>query len=105
MKVWRRSRGELGREQWHVDGQSKVLLCDGDGGHDVLLLDQEICEAVFHAGIRYTRIVGKSGYIGGIYVRNSADGAIWRQAKIGDGKGGFPFGQTVGSDGQKQSES
>jgi hypothetical protein len=106
LKGWRRvsvpTGGELGRAQWHVDEKSKVLVCDGDGGHDMLLLDEEIGDAVFHAEFRYTRIEGKSGYNSGIYVRNSADGTIWHQAQIGDGKGGFLFGQTIGSDGQKQ---
>ena len=30
--------GQLGREQWHVDAARKVLICDGDGGHDMLTL-------------------------------------------------------------------
>ena len=34
--------GQLGREQWHVDAEKKVLICDGDGGHDMLLFDKEI---------------------------------------------------------------
>jgi hypothetical protein len=106
LKGWRRvpvpPGGELGRAQWHVDEKSKVLVCDGDGGHDMLLLDEEIGDAVFHAEFRYTRIEGKSGYNSGIYVRNNGDGGIWHQAQIGDGKGGFLFGQTVDSDGQKK---
>jgi hypothetical protein len=106
LKGWRRvpvpPGGELGRDQWHVDEKSEVLVCDGDGGHDMLLFDEEIGDAVFHVEFRYTRIEGTSGYNSGIYVRNSGDGAIWHQAQIGDGKGGFLFGQTVGSDGQKK---
>lgn len=106
LKGWRRvpvpPGGELGRGQWHVDEKSKVLVCDGEGGHDMLLLDEEIGDAVFHAEFRYTRIEGKSGYNSGIYVRNSGDGAIWHQAQIGDGKGGFLFGQTVDGDGGKK---
>lgn len=92
----------LGRAQWHVDESEKVLVCDGDGGHDMLLLDEKIGDAVFHVEFRYTRIEGKSGYNSGIYVRNSRDGDIWHQAQIGDGNGGFLFGQTSGSDGKKQ---
>ncbi|MCU0779646.1 MAG: DUF1080 domain-containing protein [Akkermansiaceae bacterium] len=106
LKGWRRvpvpPGGELGRGQWHVDQSNKVLVCDGDGGHDMLLFDEEIGDAVFHAEFRYTRIEGKSGYNSGIYARNSRDGDIWHQAQIGDGKGGFLFGQTLDSDGQKQ---
>jgi hypothetical protein len=106
LKGWRRvpvpPGAALGRDQWHVDEEPKVLVCDGDGGHDMLLFDEEIGNAVFHVEFRYTRIEGKSGYNSGIYVRNSRDGGIWHQAQIGDSKGGFLFGQTVGSDGQKQ---
>ena len=105
LKGWRRipvpPGAALGRDQWHVNESDKVLVCDGDGGHDMLLLDEEVGDAVFHVEFRYTRIEGMSGYNSGIYVRNSRDGEIWHQAQIGDGKGGFLFGQTVGSDGQK----
>src|SRR5436190_12499722 len=33
--------GRLGRAQWHVDAEKKVLICDGDGEHDMLLFDKE----------------------------------------------------------------
>ena len=106
LKNWRRvpvpPGAALGRQQWHVDESNKLLVCDGDGGHDMLLFDEEIGDAVFHVEFRYTRIEGKSGYNSGIYARNSKDGDIWHQAQIGDGKGGFLFGQTVGSEGHKQ---
>lgn len=106
LKGWRRvpvpPGAALGRGQWHVDESNKVLVCDGDGGHDMLLFDEEIGDAVFHVEFRYTRIEGMSGYNSGIYVRNSRDGEIWHQAQIGDAKGGFLFGQTVGGDGKKQ---
>jgi len=94
--------GQLGREQWHVDVAKKVLICDGDGGHDMLLFDKEIGDAIFHFEFRYTRIEGKTGYNSGAYVRNSRDGAIWHQAQFGDGKDGFLFGQTLGADGNKK---
>ncbi|HWW02902.1 MAG TPA: DUF1080 domain-containing protein [Candidatus Acidoferrum sp.] len=85
---------KLGRDQWHVDTQQKVLICDGDGGHDMLLFDKEIGDAIFHFECRYTRIEGKSGYNSGAYVRNSKDGAIWHQAQFGDAKDGYLFGET-----------
>lgn len=95
--------GQLGREQWHVDGKNKILICDGDGGHDMLLFDKEIGDAIFHVEFCYTKIEGKSGYNSGAYVRNSKDGAIWHQAQFGDAKDGFLFGQTLGAEGQKKS--
>jgi hypothetical protein len=94
--------GKLGREQWHVDADKKVLLCDGDGGHDMLLLEKEHGDAIFHFECRYTKIEGKTGYNSGAYVRNSRDGAIWHQAQFGDAKDGFLFGQTPGPDGTKK---
>jgi hypothetical protein len=86
--------GKLGRDQWHVDETGKILICDGDGGHDMLLLDQEVGDAIFHFEFRYTRVEGKTGYNSGAYVRNSKDGAIWHQAQFGDAKDGFLFGVT-----------
>src|SRR4051794_7516628 len=45
LKSWSRvpvpPTGKLGRAQWHVDAENKVLVCDGDGGHDMLLWDKE----------------------------------------------------------------
>jgi len=95
--------GQLGREQWHVDTEKKVLICDGDGGHDMLLFDKKIGDAIFHFEFCYTKIEGKPGYNSGAYVRNSKDGAIWHQAQFGDAKDGFLFGQTSGTNGQKKS--
>lgn len=94
--------GKLGRDQWHVDTEKKLLICDGDGGHDMLLFDREIGDAVFHFEFCYTKIEGKTGYNSGAYVRNSRDGAIWHQAQFGDAKDGFLFGQTQGEGGQKK---
>lgn len=82
----------LGRDQWHVDADRKVLVCDGDGGHDMLLFGKEFGDAIFHLDFRYIRKEGASGYNSGAYVRNSKDGAIWHQAQFGDGKDGFLFG-------------
>jgi hypothetical protein len=94
--------GKLGREQWHVDAEKKVLICDGDGGHDMLLFDKEIGDAVFHFEFCYTKVEGKTGYNSGAYVRNSKDGAIWHQAQFGDAKDGHLFGETPGADGKKK---
>jgi hypothetical protein len=87
--------GRLGREQWHVDAEKRVLTCDGDGGHDMLLFDKEIGDVIFHFEFCYTKIEGKKGYNSGAYVRNSRDGSIWHQAQFGDGDGGHLFGQTA----------
>lgn len=95
--------GTLGRDQWHVDAAKGLLICDGDGGHDMLLTEKEYGDAVFHFEFRYTPVEGKNGYNSGAYVRNSKDGSIWHQAQFGNANGGYLFGQTPGSDGQKKS--
>lgn len=94
--------GKLGREQWHVDTDRKVLICDGDGGHDMLLFDREIGDVIFHFEFCYTRVEGKKGYNSGAYVRNSKDGSIWHQAQFGDAKDGYLFGETLTPDGKKK---
>ena len=85
----------LGRQQWHVDAGNGLLICDGDGGHDMLLYDKEIGDAVFHLEFCYAKVEGKRDYNSGAYIRNSRDGSIWHQAQFGDGKDGFLFGQTA----------
>ena len=94
--------GNLGREQWHIDADLKVLICDGDGGHDMLLTEKEYGDAIFHFECRYTKVEGKTGYNSGAYVRNSRDGAIWHQAQFGAAKDGFLFGQTPAPDGKRK---
>src|SRR3990167_3072492 len=32
--------GKLGRQQWHAEPDKKTLVCDGDGGHDMLLFEK-----------------------------------------------------------------
>jgi len=86
--------GKLGRQQWHVEPDQKLLICDGDGGHDMLLFEKEFGDAVFHCEFRYVPVEGKAGYNSGVYIRNSRDGAIWHQAQIGDATGGYLFGET-----------
>lgn len=92
--------GKLGREQWHVDAGKKLLICDGDGGHDMLLFNEEIGDAIFHFEFCYTKMEGKTGYNSGAYVRNSKDGAIWHQAQFGDAKDGYLFGVTPSAEGK-----
>lgn len=92
----------LGKPQWSVEEAGKVLLCNGEGGHDMFLCDREFGDAVFHVEFRYTKVEGKTGYNSGIYVRNNSDGSIWHQAQIGDGNGGYLFGETPLPDGQKK---
>lgn len=93
---------KLGSQQWSLDETGKVLVCQGDGGHDMLLFSQEFEDAVFHLECRYTKVEGKTGYNSGAYIRNSQDGSIWHQAQFGDAKDGFLFGETPTADGKKK---
>ena len=77
-----------------MDTEKHRLVCDGDGGHDMLLYDHAYGDLIFHFECRYTKIAGKTGYNSGAYVRNSPDGAIWHQAQFGDAKDGYLFGVT-----------
>ncbi len=92
--------GKLGREQWHVDAAKKLMVCDGDGGHDMLLFNKPLGDAIFHAEFCYTKVEGETKYNSGLYIRNSADGAIWHQAQVGGKSGGYLFGETP-KDGKK----
>jgi hypothetical protein len=46
----------LGRAQWHVADDGKLLVCDGDGGHDMLLCNREFGDAIFHLEFRNLRL-------------------------------------------------
>lgn len=94
-------KGQLGKEQWKVDAEAKTLVCEGDGGHDMLLTEKEYGDHIFHFEFRYTKVEGKKGYNSGAYVRNDKDGTIWHQAQFGDAKDGFLFGETP-TDGKKK---
>ncbi len=85
--------GSLGRAQWHVD-PSGLLVCDGDGGHDMLRYDKELTNGIFHVEFRYTPVTRTNrNYNSGVFIRNSADGTIWHQAQL-TMNGGYLFGDS-----------
>lgn len=86
--------GELGRAHWHYDAPSQLLICDGDGGHDMLLFEKPFTNHIFHLEFRYTQVEDLKGYNSGAYIRNSPGGTIWHQAQFGDAQDGFLFGVT-----------
>lgn len=104
LKGWFRvaipATGKLIRDQWHV--QNGMLVCDGDGGHDMLLLDKELHDCIFHVEFCFTKIEGKKGYNSGVFIRTSRDGAIWHQAQVGSLSGGYFFGTTPSGTGTKK---
>jgi hypothetical protein len=86
----------LGRAQWHTDAEHAVLVCDGDGGHEMLRFDRELGDCIFHVEFRFTPIQEpgkKRSYNSGVFIRNSADGTIWHQAQL-TMDGGYLFGST-----------
>jgi hypothetical protein len=88
--------GELNpKSQWSLDPANGTLLCQGDGGHEWLRLDQVLTDYFFHVEWRFTPVPGKKGYNSGVYVRNSSDGKMWHQAQCGDASGGYLFGETL----------
>lgn len=96
LKGWFRvpipSTAKLIRPQWHVG--KDTLVCDGDGGHDMLLLDRKLRNCIFHVEFCFTKIEGMKGYNSGVFIRTSRDGAIWHQAQVGNLNGGYWFGVT-----------
>src|SRR5271169_6444031 len=97
LKDWRRvsipPKSKLkDKSPWSVAEDGKTLICDGVGYHEMLLFQRDIADGIFHVEWRF-KVVDKKGYNSGVYVRNSADGAIWHQAQVGNSVG-FLFGST-----------
>lgn len=81
--------------QWKVDSANKLLICEGDKGHEYLRYDKELANLILHVEWRFVPIAGGKGYNSGVMVRNNADGSIWHQAQVGDASGGFLMGDTL----------
>src|SRR5262249_12050918 len=71
------------KNPWRIDPDTNYLVCDGVGVHEMLLYNEEFADGIFHVEWRFKKIEGKKGYNSGVYVRTSADGAIWHQAQVG----------------------
>ncbi len=81
-------------QQWKVNPEERIVLCEGNGGHEMLRFDRELENFIFHVEWRFTPREGETRYNSGIFVRNSADGSIWHQAQAGL-SGGFLFADTL----------
>jgi hypothetical protein len=98
LKDWRRvpipPKSKLkDKSPWSLSKDGKTLTCDGVGIHEMLLFDREVADGVLHVEWRF-KPVDKKGYNSGVYIRNSADGAIWHQAQVGTDVG-YLFGTTL----------
>lgn len=99
LKNWKRvpipPGGKLSeRNPWSVDEKNKLLICDAEKIHEMLLYDKELADGIFHVEWKFKKVEGKKGYNSGVYVRNSADGKIWHQAQVGSLNVGYIFGDT-----------
>jgi len=57
--------GELNpKSQWSLDPANGTLICQGDGGHEWLRLDQVLTDYVFHVEWRFTPVPGKAVHAG-----------------------------------------
>jgi hypothetical protein len=83
------------KNPWSLDPETKYLVCDGVGIHEMLLYNEEFGDGILHVEWRFKKIEGKKGYNSGVYVRTSADGAIWHQAQVGNMNVGYIFGDTL----------
>ena len=83
------------KSQWSFDPATKHLICQGDGGHEWLRLDQVLTDYILHVEWRFTPVPGKKGYNSGVFVRTSSDAKMWHQAQCGDASGGYLFGETL----------
>ncbi len=80
--------------QWKLDPQDRRILCEGNRGHEWLRYDRELADFTFHVEWRFLKREGETKYNSGIFIRNTADGALWHQAQCGL-TGGFLFGNTL----------
>lgn len=83
------------RLQWRVDPARHLLICKGDGAHEMLRYDKEFGDLIFRVEWRYPpREPGYKRYNSGVFVRTSKYGEIWYQAQAGL-SGGYWFGDTI----------
>ena len=88
---------------WSYDAATDLLVCDGKDAVEMYLYDQEITDGVYHVEWRFKPVENGRGYNSGVFIRNSADGAVWHQAQVGDRNVGNLFGTTRVVDGQLKS--
>jgi hypothetical protein len=81
--------------QWKVDKARRIVICEGDRGHEWLRYDRELADLILHVEWRFDKREGLKGYNSGVFIRNSADGRVWHQAQVGAGNDGYLFGQTL----------
>ena len=80
--------------QWHIDPSKRIIVCDGNGGHEWLRFNRELANFTFHVKWRFTPVTTPNPkYNSGVFFRNNLDGSIWHQAQT-TLAGGYIFGLT-----------
>ncbi len=88
--------------QWSVDPAKRLIICEGNRGHEWLRYDRELTDFELQVEWRFTRLDKPAQYNSGVFVRTSADGLVWYQAQIGSASGGFFFGDNPQNGGLKR---
>jgi hypothetical protein len=80
--------------QWKLDAAAGTLVCEGNGGHEMLRYNTPYKNVVLHVEWKFTKLPDENAkYNSGVFIRNDAEGAIWHQAQTGRA-GGYLFGNT-----------
>ena len=80
--------------QWKIDAAAGTLVCEGNGGHEMLRYNTLYKDLVLHVEWKFTRLPDENAkYNSGVFIRNDAEGTIWHQAQTGPA-GGYLFGNT-----------
>jgi hypothetical protein len=81
--------------QWKLDRAAGTLVCEGNGGHEMLRYNTPYKDVVFHVEWKFTKLPDeKAKYNSGVFIRNDAQGEIWHQAQTTPA-GGYLFGNTL----------
>ena len=91
------------QNQWRYDPKLKLMICEGDKGHEMLRSAREYKDFILHVEWRFARAEGKEQprYNSGVFVRASADGEYFVQGQLGGGPNVWLFADYP-VDGKKQ---
>jgi hypothetical protein len=79
--------------QWKIEKNHRMLLCEGNHGHEWLRYDQELANFLLHVEWRFEPDARGKGYNSGVFVRNDLQGRVWHQAQVGETA--YLFGKTL----------
>lgn len=68
------------KSPWVVKGNK--LICNRPGVWEMLLMDKEFSDGIFHIEWRFKKVKGEPQYNSGVYVRTSGNGSIWHQVQV-----------------------